>query len=173
MASRNYLRLGIGEIHSSRTRDERMNELKQMKLNVNCRNCVNKCCSQPYDWVYLTTNEISILEKASGVPEQDFVTKRKNSATGHVFRTLNLPCRFLNPDTGECTVYESRPMVCQIFPFYLEPLTGDATLLPVQCGANLQILSLDSPEAGWCLADSEEQASRWLAQLWRDAIKSE
>lgn len=150
-----------------------MGKLENLKLTINCRNCENKCCSEPYDWVYLTSKEICLLEKASGVSERNFVTIRKNNTTGHIFKTLNLPCQFLNPNTGECTVYESRPIVCQIFPFYLEPLTGDATLLPAQCGTNLKVLPFDSPDAGWSLTNFKEEALQWFAELWKEAITSE
>jgi Fe-S-cluster containining protein len=146
-----------------------MDELRELRLKVNCRSCVHKCCSQPYDWVFLTSQEISRLKTASGLSEEEFVTKRENSNNGHVFRTLNLPCRFLNSETGECRVYEARPLVCRLFPFYVEPLTGHATLLPVQCGANLQFLPFDSKDDGWRLIDFDEDARNWLAELWKEA----
>ena len=149
-----------------------MQGLREIRLRTDCRSCVNKCCSQPYDWVYLTAQEIDSLKAASGLSEEDFVVRRRNSNTGHIFRTLNLPCRFLDTETGECKVYESRPLVCRLFPFYPEPLTGDATLLPAQCGDNLHFLASDSEE-GWCLADQEDDVRHWLTELWREALLKE
>jgi len=96
------------------------------------------------------------------------VTERKNLNSGLTFQTLNLPCRFLDKESGLCTVYEERPLVCRIFPFYLEPLTGHATLLPVQCGVNLQIVPLGSLN-GWSLRDFETAAKQWLAEIWDEA----
>jgi Fe-S-cluster containining protein len=146
-----------------------MPTLSEIRLKTDCRSCVNKCCSQPYDWVYLTAEEIDLLKVASGLPEEDFVIRRQNSNTGHTFRSLNLPCRFLDSETGECKVYESRPLVCRLFPFYPEPLTGDATLLPAQCGPNLHFLPSDSTD-GWCLIDQEDSVRHWLTDLWREAL---
>src|SRR6185369_15645380 len=148
-----------------------MQELKQLRIKTNCTSCINKCCSQPYDWVYLTRLEIVQLERASGLTEDEFVSSRRNRNTGHVFKALNLSCRFLDAKSGECMVYEDRPLICQLFPFYPEPLTGNATLLPAQCGTNIEIVPLDAKD-GWCLADFEKNAILWLADLWSEAVKS-
>jgi Fe-S-cluster containining protein len=145
-----------------------MQPFRELRLKTNCASCAQKCCSQPYDWVYLTAREIARIGKATGLPENAFVLTRQNANTGHVFRTLNLPCRFLNAATGECNVYDMRPLVCRLFPFYPEPLTGHAALIPVQCGPNLEFLAPNSNE-GWSLADFESETRRWLAELWSEA----
>lgn len=149
-----------------------MQSLRELRLKTNCGTCTNKCCSQPYDWVYLTSKEIYHLEVASSLPQEEFVVERRNTNTGHVFRTLNLPCRFLDQQTGKCKVYESRPLVCRLFPFYPEPLTGHATLMPAQCGDNLYFLPSDSDD-GWRLIDLEEDTKKWLAELWREAVAND
>lgn len=146
-----------------------MDSLKQIALKTDCGSCSQKCCSQPYDWVFLTRAEVQSLAQASGTDENEFITVRENSNSHRTFRTLNLPCRFLDQNSGQCTVYESRPLICKLFPFYLEPLTGHATLLPVQCGVNLKILNSDTAECGWRLADFEEQAREWLATIWSES----
>jgi Fe-S-cluster containining protein len=145
-----------------------MQPLRELKLKTHCSSCVHKCCSQPYDWVYLTDREVLRLVASSSLQSGEFVTEHRNPNTGHVFMALNLPCRFLNSETGVCNVYESRPLVCRLFPFYPEPLTGHATLLPVQCGVNLEIVANNS-EQGWCLKDYENDIRQWLAQLWSEA----
>ena len=144
--------------------------LKDLKLKTNCSNCVNKCCSQPYDWVYLTNQEISRIQAVSGQTKNEFVVRRRNKHTGLSFNSLNLPCVFLDEASGQCSIYESRPLVCRLFPFYPEPLTGHATLLPAQCGTNLEF-DLEGGE-GWSLADYEEETVEWLRQLWDDAVKA-
>ena len=144
-----------------------MLKLEQLRLRTTCSSCINKCCSQPYDWVFLTSEEIARLQAASGQPEQAFSSARRNPTTGHVFKTLNLPCVFLD-ENGACKVYDSRPLICKLFPFYLEPLTGHATLLPIQCGENLIFEDPRSSE-GWCLGDHEDDAYVWLATLWEEA----
>jgi Fe-S-cluster containining protein len=147
-----------------------MQNLRELRLKTKCSSCIHKCCSEPFDWVFLTSREIACLKTASGLTEDQFVVKRQNTTTGHTFRTLNLPCQFLDSQTGQCTVYESRPLVCRIFPFYPEPLTGDATLLPTQCGDNLELINPDSNE-GWRLMDFETDVRQWLAELWAEAMK--
>ncbi len=145
-----------------------MQTLRELRLRTSCDSCVHKCCSQPYDWVFLSLREIEALEVASGLSGENFVAKRRNANNGHVFHTLNLPCRFLDSQTGKCTVYEARPLVCRLFPFYPEPLTGHATLLPIQCGENLQFLAPDFPK-GWRLLDYESDIQRWVSELWNEA----
>lgn len=142
-----------------------MKELVELRLKTNCSSCVNKCCSQPYDWVYLTSQESSRLEAASGIPEEEFMSKRRNAKTGDVFRTLNLPCRFLNAQTGQCTVYQSRPLACRLYPFYLDPLTGYASLYPSECGENLSFPPSEL-EGGWRLSDFEEDVRQWMVEFW-------
>lgn len=149
-----------------------MKELRELRLKTDCNSCENKCCSQPYDWVYLTSRESSQLEHASGVPEEEFMSERRNAKTGYVFRTLNLPCRFFDTQTGLCTVYESRPLACRIFPFYADPLTGQATLYSAECGDNLLFPNPDSAD-GWCLIDIEEDIRQWIVELWDDAVVKE
>jgi Fe-S-cluster containining protein len=160
--------MGLISVDQKQTKTPKMHALRQLRLKTNCEACVHKCCSQPYDWVFLTVREAERLKKASGLSAEDFVVKRQNVNNGHVFLTLNLPCRFLDSKTGQCKVYESRPLVCRMFPFYPEPLTGDATLLPIQCGENLQFLSEHSLD-GWGMMDFEDDVRRWLAEIWREA----
>jgi Fe-S-cluster containining protein len=118
--------------------------------------------------VYLTEAEISRLEAASGVPKEEFVVMQRNSSTGNEFRTLNLPCQFFDTSTGFCTVYDSRPLGCRLFPFYLDPLTGDATFHPAACGEQLSFPSPDTRD-GWCLRDLERDARQWLTEFWQEA----
>jgi Fe-S-cluster containining protein len=148
-----------------------MKQLKVLRLKTDCGACVNNCCSQPYDWVYLTSRESSRLKDASGVPEEEFMSPRADANTGEVFHTLNRPCRFLDTKTGRCTVYESRPLACRLFPFYVDPFTGHATLYPVGCGDNMIFPPADSEE-GWRLIDREGDVRQWMAEFWDD-VRSE
>ena len=143
-----------------------MTPLSDLRLRTDCSNCINKCCSEPYDWVYLTTREIERLEYATGLPAAEFVDVIENPA-GFRLRVLNLPCRFLDAN-GRCSVYEARPLVCRVFPFYPEPFAGTATLLPAQCGDNLHFVT--DPNEGWALSDHAIATAEWLSDLWREAL---
>ncbi|HEY0427508.1 MAG TPA: YkgJ family cysteine cluster protein [Pyrinomonadaceae bacterium] len=145
-----------------------MQALKELKIKTDCAKCIHKCCSEPYDWVYMTKKEISRISIISGLPKDKFVVKRRNAHTGYVFNTLNLPCRFLDSKSGNCTIYESRPLVCRLFPFYPEPLTGQVTFLPAQCGSNLYFVSPE--DMGWSLSEFEQETYQWLTDLWNEAI---
>ncbi|HKO44471.1 MAG TPA: YkgJ family cysteine cluster protein [Pyrinomonadaceae bacterium] len=139
-----------------------------MRLKTECGSCPDKCCSQPYDWVYLTAGEISRLVKASGVSEEVFVIEQTNANTGHAFRILKLPCRFFDSQTGSCTVYESRPLACRVFPFYVDPITGNATFHPAVCGEQLSFPAPDD-EKGWRLIDLEGDVRQWMTEFWQEA----
>lgn len=141
--------------------------LAKLRIATDCGACVNKCCSQPYDWVYLTESEIAHLEALSGKPRASFVGARKNMETGFTFQVLNLPCQFLEKETGRCGVYAARPLVCKLFPFYPEPLTGHATLIPAQCGDRLSFPPEGAP--GWALSDYSATTARWLQDIWAEA----
>lgn len=143
--------------------------ISQLRLSTNCHACTNKCCSEPYDWVYLTEAEIAAIERRTGLFSDDFSVVRENDYGEVAFRVLDLPCRFLDSRTGACTIYESRPLVCRVFPFYPEPLTGHATLLPAQCRDNLVFQPAGSRQ-GWALQDFEVEIVEWLAALWSEAV---
>lgn len=148
-----------------------MKELLELKLRTNCESCVNKCCSQPHDHVYLSSRERSRLARISGLNEEEFTAARLDADTGYVFRTLNRPCRFLDADTGRCMIYESRPLACRLFPFYVDPLTGDVTLSPSECGENLIFPQVG--EGGWRLIDLKEEARQWVGELWDEVVVKE
>jgi len=143
--------------------------LRQLRLTTNCHACLNKCCSEPYDWVYLTDAEQTAIELKTGLPRDEFSAVRENEHGQVTFRVLNLPCRFLDSRTGACTIYESRPLVCRVFPFYPEPLTGHATLLPAQCRDNIVFQPVGSTN-GWALEDFDSEIAEWLSSLWSEAV---
>jgi uncharacterized protein len=142
-----------------------MTGIRSVRLKTNCQACTAKCCSEPYDWVYLTPSEIRRLEEASSVPAREFVLHHHNPQTGHSITVLRLPCRFFDANNGECRVYEHRPLICRMFPFYPEPLTGHASMLPTQCGRHLTILPPEAPQ-GWRLDDFANELKAWLHELW-------
>jgi Fe-S-cluster containining protein len=145
-----------------------MGTIRDVFLRTSCETCTNKCCSQPFDWVYLTNAEVDDLARVSGLEPTEFVSEHINENTGHWFRVLMLPCRFLDEKTGRCTVYDRRPLICRAFPLYPEPLTGNACLLPAQCGVHLTVLS-HREEGAWGLQDIEDELKAWLKNLWAEA----
>lgn len=94
-----------------------MPSLREIRLKTDCKSCINKCCSQPYDWVYLTAEEIESLKTASGLSENEFVIKRQNPSTGHNFRTL-VSARYTTPGHSYADSFhsiQSRSRAMQLF----------------------------------------------------------
>lgn len=143
--------------------------IRDLRVSTNCASCKDNCCSQPYDWVYVTEAEISRLVKATGKQEGEFIQERESVAVGRVFKALELPCAFLDKATGKCTVYEARPLVCRLFPFYPDPVTGHVMFYPAQCGENLVLHPRPSRD-GWDLSQFDGSILQWVRDIWREAL---
>lgn len=141
--------------------------LESLRVRTKCDSCLNKCCSQPYDWVYLTEEEIRRLEQASGKLRSEFVTLIYNDETGEELAVLSLPCPFLEAG-GLCGVYDSRPFVCRSYPLYLEPLSGKWTLMPGHCGDRLEYVRPGTPGC-WGVEDYKADGLKWLRRIRAEA----
>lgn len=141
--------------------------LADLRVNTDCGACSEKCCTLPYDFVYMTEAEMDALSAATGLTRDEFVTNNLNPSSGYIVPTLNLPCRFLNEQTGECGVYEVRPLVCRLFPFYPDPFAGQVAFYPAQCGSHLKT-GLPADE-GWSARDYGSRIRAWADQIWKEA----
>ncbi len=146
-----------------------MRSITELQVSTTCDGCPDSCCSQPYDWVYLTAEELDALSRASGLPANAFSSERVNAATAFQFKVLDLPCRFFDQSTGRCGVYASRPLVCRLFPLYVDPMTGDGMLLAAQCGDRLDVLEEPAPNISWSLEQYAQPIRDWVRTLWREA----
>ena len=113
----------------------------------NCAKCPAYCCSI-YERVQVTARDLKRLAKHFAV---DLETAGRRFTTRYegerVLRRKADPifgkaCKFLNPETRQCTIYHARPLVCREFPArarcaYYDLLTfersqqGDETVLPL------------------------------------------
>ena len=113
----------------------------------NCSKCPAYCCSI-YERVQVTNRDLKRLAKHFAV---DLETAARRFTTvwqgERVLRRKADPifgkaCKFLNPDTRQCTIYHARPLVCREFPArarcaYYDLLQfervqqGDDTVLPL------------------------------------------
>jgi Fe-S-cluster containining protein len=113
----------------------------------NCSKCPAYCCSI-YERVQVTKRDINRLANYFGV---DIETAQRRFTTTwqgeHILKRKADPifgkaCKFLDPSTRRCTIYEGRPSVCREFPdrarcAYYDLLTfersqqGDETVLPL------------------------------------------
>jgi hypothetical protein len=94
------------------------------KRLYDCGNCPAYCCS--YDHVEVTDADLARLarhlEVEPAVAERRF-TKRGRGKGRHLRvlrhrkdKHFGTACRFLDPRTRQCGVYEARPSICRTYP---------------------------------------------------------
>ena len=113
----------------------------------NCSKCPAYCCSI-YERVQVTKRDINRLANYFGVDVETAQRRFTTTWQGeHILKRKADPifgkaCKFLDPATRRCTIYEGRPSVCREFPdrtrcAYYDSLTfersqqGDETVLPL------------------------------------------
>ena len=113
----------------------------------NCSKCPAYCCSI-YERVQVTRRDINRLANYFGVDVETAQRRFTTTWQGeHILKRKADPifgkaCKFLDPATRRCTIYEGRPSVCREFPdrtrcAYYDLLTfersqqGDDTVLPL------------------------------------------
>jgi Fe-S-cluster containining protein len=113
----------------------------------NCSKCPAYCCSI-YERVQVTKRDINRLANYFGVDVETAQRRFTTTWQGeHILKRKADPifgkaCKFLDPSTRRCTIYEGRPSVCREFPdrtrcAYYDLLTfersqqGDQTVLPL------------------------------------------
>jgi uncharacterized protein len=113
----------------------------------NCSKCPAYCCSI-YERVQVTRRDINRLANYFGVDVETAQRRHTTTWQGeHILKRKADPifgkaCKFLDPSTRRCTIYEGRPSVCREFPdrtrcAYYDLLTfersqqGDETVLPL------------------------------------------
>jgi Fe-S-cluster containining protein len=87
----------------------------------NCSKCPAYCCSI-YERVQVTKRDLNRLAKYFGVDVE--TAERRFTSTWQGERILRRKadpifgkaCKFLNPETRQCTIYHGRPQVCREFP---------------------------------------------------------
>jgi Fe-S-cluster containining protein len=86
-----------------------------------CTNCPAYCCSV-YERVQVTERDVKRLAVHFGVDVETAVQRFTTTYNGErILRRKADPifgkaCKFLDPATRQCTVYDARPVVCQNFP---------------------------------------------------------
>jgi Fe-S-cluster containining protein len=113
----------------------------------NCSKCPAYCCSI-YERVQVTKRDLKRLAKHFAVDLETAARRFTSIWQGErVLRRKADPifgkaCKFLNPDTRQCSIYHARPLVCREFPArarcaYYDLLQfervqqGDDTVLPL------------------------------------------
>jgi Fe-S-cluster containining protein len=90
-------------------------------LQFECTRC-SYCCRYTPGYVFLSHNDLAILQQSFHVPESEFIEKYCRIVTMHDKIKLsfkekeNFDCIFFEK-TG-CAIYEYRPLQCQSYPFW-------------------------------------------------------
>jgi len=97
-------------------------------LRFKCKRCATFCCK--LGGPMLSLKDVERLEKA-GFKEVEFLDdvhgSLKNKADGScVFLQLNKERHFY-----ECSVYDSRPALCRLYPFHFEKISPNSSMLKI------------------------------------------
>ena len=97
-------------------------------LRFKCKRCATFCCK--LGGPTLSLNDVDLLKKA-GFKEVEFFDgahdSLKNKADGScVFLQLDKERHF-----SKCSVYDSRPTLCRLYPFHLEETSPDSFMLKI------------------------------------------
>lgn len=99
-----------------------MAENKKSRKLYDCMECPAYCCS--YAHIPATDKDVARLAKHFGLSVKEAkkkFTKKGDKDTPRVLRHqadehFGTICRFIDPKTRNCTVYEARPAICREFP---------------------------------------------------------
>jgi hypothetical protein len=91
-------------------------------LQYDCSKCPAYCCT--YDWIIVRKSDIKRLAKRFGLSYEaaeakftkfvpEYGSRVLRHRKDHIFKSA---CRFLDPKTRRCAVYEHRPRVCREHP---------------------------------------------------------
>ena len=101
--------------------EEEMNKWRELSKEIlkhfKCREC-GRCCREAP--VMLSVNDVEPIRSKLNMDMFEFLRRYAKKNLGNGWFYLKSPCPFLeNREGGKavCRVYESRPPVCQIFPF--------------------------------------------------------
>jgi len=109
-----------------------------MKIYVDCSECRGssrpdgrKCCegghADIYSGIYLTKREVRDIETFSKRRAEDFSESIWNHYLKRNIISLRFPCIFYEKRNG-CSIHPVKPLMCEIFPFHIDPLTFSITL---------------------------------------------
>ena len=98
-----------------------MESSKTERSYYDCSKCPAYCCSV-YERVQLSKRDLQRLANHFGVDTETAIRRFTTTYNGErILRRKADPifgqaCRFLDPNTRGCTIYDARPRVCRDFP---------------------------------------------------------
>ena len=98
-------------------------------LRFECQRC-SGCCRHDPGYVFLTRTDLDALVDGTGLSEEEFLKKYCKIVDLGGFKRISLieksnyDCIFW--EDGGCRVYDSRPVQCRTFPFWISYLEDEA-----------------------------------------------
>jgi Fe-S-cluster containining protein len=89
--------------------------------DYNCSDCPAYCCAI-YERVQVNRRDVRNIARHFGLDVKKAVARFTTEYNGElILRRKADPifgkaCRFLNPETRQCTIYDARPQACREFP---------------------------------------------------------
>lgn len=96
-------------------------------LKFFCTGC-GKCCTGSDGYVFLSSKDVDALAKQLNLSSAEFTQKYTRTVDGNLCLKDNLAtdeCIFLK--NNRCTVYPSRPIQCQTFPWWIHQIESRET----------------------------------------------
>jgi len=100
----------------------------ERKFRFKCKQCASFCCK--LGGPRLSANDVERLKQA-GYDKSEFL----DAVHGSLKNRANGSCIFLQlnkeRNVYECSVYDSRPTLCRLYPFHLEKISPNSFMLKI------------------------------------------
>jgi Fe-S-cluster containining protein len=138
-------------------------------LNFSCKRC-SSCCRFEAGYVFLSEKDVSILGAALSIPVQEFISSYCRWVPGEngkdrlsLKEKPNNDCIFWKAEKEGCSLYESRPLQCRAYPFWLSILDSKK---------NWGIHAKDCPGMNHGAFHSADSIKNWLTLRQMEPIIS-
>lgn len=123
-------------------------------VEVDCSSCPEKCCTYRGWKIFFIEEERAKVAELYGEDTAAKIDIFKSRKGGSSIYAVTLPCPFFDSESGNCGIYEARPLICKIFPMELEPITGsvymDQRVCPKRTEAKVQVVLVQIAVDEWC-----------------------
>lgn len=103
-------------------------------IQIDCSSCEKKGCCTYAGWnVYFLDEERDRVAARYGANEAGKIREFYGRRQGRPIYAVTLPCPFFEPSSGQCKIYEARPLACRLFPIEIDPITGETYLEQEVC----------------------------------------
>jgi Fe-S-cluster containining protein len=114
-----------------------------------CRSCKGpRCCERGSP--FLTNSDISAIASQTGISSDQFVEvshDNQHSSCYRIKRNALSGCWFYDSTSGQCRIYEARPLDCRLFPLDIAFIDNKyAWIMYTSCPVELRLTRADALE---------------------------